>query len=549
MNEIQKYLAQNFQEVDYSYRHHNHVLVAPPELLHTLLTELKINHGFIMLLDICGVDNLQRNHSKRFECVYHLLNMGEHQRLRLRIPINKGESLPCITDIWKTADWFEQEAWDMFGIEFKGKKKKRLLTHKDFVGHPLQKNYAHQNIQKLASPQEISFENQDLPHMRHSINIEPFNPAIGGILKIALELEGDIVKKTRLELGYLHRCFEKICESLSYNQIIPYTDRLNYCSASMNNIGWCQSIETLMDIQIPDRAKVIRMIVAEISRIADHMLCIETTATGIGAISHHALGSKIREQIYQLFEKLCGSRITVSLSRIGGMAFDVPYPWIGECREHANSILKKIKILDRELTRNSTWIARTKVCPVSAENAIEWGYTGPCLRACGVNYDIRKASPYYFYQDIDFEIPLGINGDCYDRYLVRIEEIKQSLKMVLQLLDNIPLGPIMSNDERVALPDKPSVHTDRNSFLKHMDRIQQGIRPPKEEIYSCTEAANGELGFYIISEGDSQPYRVKVRPPCFPILQSFPESILESHLPDAIMSLSSMNIVPGELER
>ena len=548
MSKLQKYLTQNFPEVDYSPQHQDHVLVASPTLIHPLLTNLKENYGFIMLLDICGVDHLKKNHSKRFECVYHLLNMGEHQRLRLRIPIDIKESLPSITDIWKSADWFEREVWDMFGIEFKDKKKERLLTHKDFVGHPLQKDYDHSHIQKLSSPQEISFENPN-QSLRHSIHIEPFNPVTQGILKIALELEGETVKRTQLELGYLHRCFEKICEGLSYNQVIPYTDRLNYCSAAMNSIGWCKSVETLMDIEIPDRAKVIRMIVAELSRVADHILCIETTAIGIGAISHHSLGLRLREQIYRLFEKLCGARITVSLTRIGGMAQDISLPWMKECRNCVNDILKKIIPFERYLTRNSTWLTRTKVCSISAEDAIEWGYTGPCLRACGVNYDIRQDSPYYFYKDIDFEIPLGINGDCYDRYLVRVEEIKQSLKMVLQLLDNLPWGPIMSEDDRVALPDKESVHTDRRSFIKHVDRIQQGIIPPTGEIYSCTEAANGELGFYLISDGSAHPYRVKVRPPCFPILQSLPQTIHDWLLPDAIISLSSMNIVPGELER
>ena len=548
MNKLREHLTQHFRDVRYSFQNGNHVLVAPSHLLHPLLTDLKKHCGFIMLLDICGVDNLQREQSKRFECVYHLLNMGEHQRLRLRIPIDKDESLPSITDIWKSANWFEREAWDMFGIEFNGMKKERLLTHRDFIGHPLRKDYAHPDIQKLSSPQELS-SNEPLPTLRHRVNIEPLNPATRGIVKMGLELEGETVKQTHLELGHLHRCFEKICEGLSYNQIVPYTDRLNYCSAAMNNIGWCKSIETMMNIDIPDRAKVIRMIVAELSRIADHILCVETTASGIGAISHHAIGSGLREQIYQLFEKLCGSRITVSLTRVGGMAWDIPFPWIQECRECAHNILRKMKYFERTLTRNKIWLARTQVCPVSAEDAIEWGHTGPCLRACGVNYDIRKASPYYFYEDIDFEIPLGINGNCYDRYLVRIEEIKQSLKIILQLLDNIPLGPIMTDDERVALPEPSSVRNNRSSFLKHVDKIQRGFSPPQGDIYSCTEAANGELGFYVISDGKQHPYRVKVRPPCFPILQSFPDTVRESQLPDAVIALSSMNVVPGELER
>jgi NADH-quinone oxidoreductase subunit C/D len=537
------------------------VLFSDSKNLTKLFSTLRDEQGFNMLLDICGVDNLNRptsewTHGKRFEAVYHLLNMETHERIRLRVPVNvdNGETLPSAMPFWKGADWFEREAWDMIGISFDGRKKERLLTHHEFVGHPLRKDYRADHNQPLSESQDIYFEPDPLlspedAMKREWINIGPSHPATHGTLRIMAEIEGEVIKRSRLEIGYLHRCFEKMCETHLYNQVIPYTDRLNYCSSPMNNIGWCKAIEDMMGIEIPDRAKALRMILAELSRVIDHLVCIGANAVDLGALTTFWYCFEPRELVYTLFEKLCGARLTVSLTRIGGMAQELPVGWVTDCLETVKLISKHIEDVDKMLTKNKIWVDRTKVCPISGANAIQWGFTGPCLRATGVNYDIRKATPYYFYNDVEFEVPLGHNGDVYDRYLVRMEEMRQSLKIVEQVLNNLPVGPVQSLDKRISLPPKKEVYTNIEGLMNHFMLIMKGVRPPVGEIYSSTEAANGELGFYVISDGGSNPYRVKVRPPCFAIYQSFPEIIQNKMISDALAELSSMNVIAGELDR
>jgi NADH-quinone oxidoreductase subunit C/D len=455
---------------------------------------------------------------------------------------------------WKSADWFEREAWDMFGISFEGRKKERLLTHNQFVGHPLRKDYRSDYSQPLSESQDIYFEPDPSispadAAKREWINIGPSHPATHGALRIMAEIEGEVIKRSKLEIGYLHRCFEKMAETHMYNQVIPYTDRLNYCSSPMNNVGYCKAIEDMMGIEIPDRAKALRMVLAELSRVIDHMVCIGANAVDLGALTPFWYCFEAREHVYELFEKLCGARLTVSLTRIGGMAQELPVGWVTDCLEKVKIISKNVEEVDSLLTKNKIWVARTKVCPITPENAVQWGYTGPCLRATGVNYDIRKATPYYFYKDVEFEVPLGQNGDCYDRYLVRVEEMRQSLKIVEQVLNNLPMGPVQSLDKHICLPPKKEVYTNIEGLMNHFMLVMKGVRPKVGEVYSATEAANGELGFYVISDGSANPYRVKVRPPCFSIYQSFGEIIQNKMISDALAQLGAMNIIAGELDR
>jgi len=363
------------------------------------------------------------------------------------------------------------------------------------------------------------------------------------------EIEGEVIKRSKLEIGYLHRCFEKMTENHLYNQVIPYTDRLNYCSSPMNNIGWCKAVEDMMGIEIPDRAMAIRMVLAELSRIIDHLVCIGAGAVDLGALTTMFFCLEERERVYELFEKLSGARLTVSLTRIGGMAQELPVGWVTDCLTVVQKMEKGIAEVDRLLTKNKIYVDRTRVCPISAADAISWGYTGPCLRAAGVNYDLRKTNPYYFYKDVDFEIPIGQNGDPYDRYLVRMEEMRQSLRIIKQVLNNIPSGPYQSLDKRVCIPPKKEVYTNIEGLMNHFMLVMKGVRPQVGEIYSATEAANGELGFYIISDGGPNPYRVKVRPPCFAIYQSMSEVVQGHMISDLIAELGSMNIIAGELDR
>jgi NADH-quinone oxidoreductase subunit C/D len=558
--QFQQDLALRFKD-KYNFVFNNHVLIIDLKETFDVMRALKDELGFNMLLDVCGVDNLKRpksewEHGKRFESVYHLLNMDKHERIRVRIPVDvlKGEKVPSVMSFWKGADWFEREAWDMFGIEYEGRKKERLLTHHEFVGHPLRKDYAATHNQPLSESQDIYFEpdpsiSPEDAAKREWINIGPSHPATHGTLRIMAEIEGEVIKRSKLEIGYLHRCFEKMCETHLYNQVIPYTDRLNYCSAPMNNIGWCKAIEDMMGIDIPDRAKALRMVLAELSRVIDHLVCVGAAAVDLGALTSFWFCFEQREKVYELFEKLCGARLTVSLTRIGGMAQELPVGWVTDCLETVKQIQINIEEVDRLLTKNKIWIERTRVCPISKEDAIAWGYTGPCLRAAGVNYDIRKANPYYFYNDVQFEVPVGYSGDNYDRYLVRMEEMRQSLKIVRQVLDNLPSGPVQSLDKAICLPPKKEVYTNIEGLMNHFMLVMKGVTPPVGEIYSSTEAANGELGFYVISDGGKNPYRVKCRPPCFAIYQSFSEVIQNKLISDAIAELGAMNIIAGELDR
>ncbi len=545
----------------YQFNFNNHVLFTSTKKLLEVMNKLKNDFGFNMLLDVCGVDNLKRPesdwpHKIRFESVYHLLNMEKHERIRVRVPVDimAGEVVPSVMSLWKGADWFEREAWDMFGISYEGRKKERLLTHHEFVGHPLRKDYEATLNQPLSESKDIYFDpdptiTAEEALKREWINIGPSHPATHGTLRIMAEIEGEVIKRSKLEIGYLHRCFEKMCENHLYNQVIPYTDRLNYCSAPMNNIGWCKAIEDMMGIEIPDRAKALRMVLAELSRVIDHLVCIGTNAVDLGALTSFWFCFEQRERVYELFEKLCGARLTVSLTRIGGMAQELPVGWVTDCLETVKIIQANIEEVDRLLTKNKIWIERTRVCPVTKEDAIAWGYTGPCLRAAGVNYDIRKANPYYFYNDVQFEVPVGIQGDNYDRYLVRMEEMRQSLKIVRQVLDNLPSGSYTSLDKSICLPPKKEVYTNIEGLMNHFMLVMKGVRPPVGEFYSATEAANGELGFYIISDGGKYPYRVKCRPPCFAIYQSFSEVIQNKLISDAVAELGAMNIIAGELDR
>lgn len=554
-------LESRFGVENYLYKFDNHVLFAKTSNIIEVLRTLKETLGFNMALDVCGVDNLKRpksewTHGKRFEVVYHLLNMETHQRVRVRVPVDVegGETIPSAMSLWKGVDWFEREAWDMYGMTFEGRKKERLLTHHEFIGHPLRKDYEATKNQPLSQSLDIHFEpdptlTAEQLAVREWINIGPSHPATHGTLRIMTELEGEVIKRSKLEIGYLHRCFEKMCENHLYNQVVPYTDRLNYCSAPMNNIGWCKAIEDMMGVKIPDRAMALRMVLAELSRVIDHLVCIGAAAVDVGALTSFWFCFEQRERVYELFEKLCGARLTVSLTRIGGMSHELPVGWVTDCLEAVKEISKNIEEVDRLLTKNKIWVDRTRVCPVTAQDAISWGYTGPCLRASGVNYDIRKVQPYYFYKDVDFEVPVGHRGDPYDRYLVRMEEMRQSLKIVRQVLDNLPTGPVQSLDKRVCLPPKKEVYTNIEGLMNHFMLVMKGVRPPVGEIYSATEAANGELGFYVISDGGQSPYRVKCRPPCFAIFQSFNEVVQNAMIADAVAELGSMNIIAGELDR
>lgn len=531
------------------------LLIEPSELIGTLELAFQ-NYPFLM--DVCAVDYPERE--KRFDVVYHLANPEKGNRLRIRTQLGEGETIESATSIYKSANWFEREAWDLFGIVFKNHPNlRRILCHEDFVGHPLRKDYPADQSQECRTPLEHTLEKdrarmlaeqEDYLSDRVWINMGPAHPATHGTLRFMAVLSGETIEKVDVEIGYLHRCFEKMCESHNYNQIIPYTDRLNYCSAPINNNVWCRTIENMLGIQAPPRAQVIRVILDEFSRIIDHFVCTITNILDIGAMTNFWLGFQAREAVYDLFEKLCGARLTVSLARIGGLGFDIPDGWVNQARETLKVIRQARDEVDRLCTKNRILVKRmVGIAPISGADAINWGFTGPCLRAAGVARDLRVDAPYSMYNEFEFDIPVGHRGDSYDRYMVRMEEILQSCRIIEQALDNIPSGPVKVDDPAVSLPEKQNVYGNIEGLMNQFMLVIHGIQPPKGEYYGYGEGANGELGFYIVSDGSGTPYRVKCRPPCFAIFQALPSMIEGQMIADVISALGSINIIAGELDR
>lgn len=522
----------------------------------SVLRHFKDNGHYDFLMDVCGVDYPQDE--KRFEVVYQLFSSKKAKRLRLKTRVGEGEKVPSATPVWKGADWFEREAYDMFGVEFEGHPNlTRILTHHQFEGYPLRKDYAADRQQPCSYPLPVHFrEDKDPVHPAPinqelmSLNIGPCHPATHGTLRVMAALDGEKIAKANVELGFLHRCFEKMAETHPYNQVIPYTDRLNYCSAPMNNVGYCHAVEKMLGIELPPRAQAMRVILCELSRVIDHVICIAANAVDLGALTGFFYLFGLREKVYILFEKLCGARLTVSMTRIGGMAQDAPEGWFKDVLDTCDEIDRVVDEIDTLLTGNKIWLERTQgVGAISAEEAIAWGYTGPCLRATGVNLDLRKVAPYYGYDSLDFDVPIGTTGDVYDRYKVRLEEMRQSVRIVRQVAKNVPGGDYTVRDKDIVLPEKKDVYGNIEGLMNHFMLVINGLRPPKGEVYAATEAANGELGFYLVSDGSGRPYRLKVRPPCFAIYQSFPDSITGGLVADVIAILGSMNLIAGELDR
>jgi len=353
-----------------------------------------------------------------------------------------------------------------------------------------------------------------------------------------------------LEIGYLHRGFEKMCESVTWTNVFPYTDRLNYCSAIMNNIGYALAVEKLCGIETTERCKYIRVVTNELSRISDHYTNIAAAALELGALTAFIYFVEAREIVWDLLEKVCGARLTSNYIRIGGLMCDLPPGF----DEDLKAVYPKLDYLfddvDKLLTKNRIFLDRMRdTGGISAESAINWGFTGPCLRACGVDYDVRKAHPYLVYDKIDFDIPIGTVGDNFDRYLVRMEEIKQSLKIIKQAMKDMPDGPINVNNPYMRVPSKEDVYSKMEEMIAHFKMVIDGLKPPVGEVYFPTEAANGELGFYLVSDGTGKPYKCRVRPPCFTMTASMQEICKGGMLADIIPTFDMINMIGGECDR
>lgn len=382
------------------------------------------------------------------------------------------------------------------------------------------------------------------------LNMGPQHPATHGVLRVVLQLEGERIKKATPDLGYLHRGVEKLCEDLTYQQVIPHTDRLDYICSMTNNFAYVRAVEKLLDVTIPERGEYVRTVIAEMQRIVGHLFWLGTQALDIGAMTVFFWTFREREVLLDLFEEICGARLTMNYFRIGGVNGDLSPEVIGTLRKFLKEFPSKIKEYDRLLIQNRIWIARTRdVAVISAEDAINFGLTGPTLRGSGVNYDIRKSEPYAAYDKIEWEVPLGKNGDTYDRYYIRVQEMKQSARIIVQCLDALPDGPIYSDLPEVVAPPKEKVMEDMQSLIHHFIIFTSGFRPPKGEVYVATEAPKGELGFGIVSDGSAKPYRLKIRAPSFVHMGAFDHMARGYMIADIVTIFGSYDIVMGECDR
>jgi len=432
------------------------------------------------------------------------------------------------------------------------------------------------------------------------LNVGPSHPAMHGVIRLITELEGETVVNVSAEIGYLHRAFEKSCENSSWTQAVPYTDRLNYVSPLINNFGYCGAVEKLLGIEITDRCKYIRVLMSEISRITDHLTCVAASAMELGAMTAFLYLMKAREYLYEIIEEVTGARLTISYGRIGGVKGDLPHGMEERLEAALEKTEQEISQVDKLLTRNRIWVDRTRdVGILTKEDAKSYAITGPVARASGIDYDVRKAFPHFAYEQMDFEVPLGERGDNYDRYLVRMEEMRQSIRIIRQVMTEIPGGPvnvdaegnimdafdmvdraklgktagfrqviatvgptldgmqnpyhkrIMPDDKRVVLPSKENTYGNIEGLMNHFKLIMDyhGIRPPQGSTYFSVEGANGELGFYVASDGKDRPYRVRVRPPCFFNMAGLHKMLIGYMMADIVATFGSINMIAGELDR
>jgi NADH-quinone oxidoreductase subunit D len=395
----------------------------------------------------------------------------------------------------------------------------------------------------------ITIHPEDIDKRYSTLNLGPTHPATHGIFQNILTMDGEIIIDAEQTVGYIHRAFEKIAEHRPYYQIKTLTDRMNYCSSPINNIGWDMTVEKLLGIKTNKRIDYMRIIVMELARITDHLICNSVIGVDSGALTGFTYVFQEREAIYEIYEEMCGARLTTNLGRIGGFERDFTPTAIRKIRELIKRLPGKLKEFEKLLMRNRIFMDRTiGVGGISPERALNYGFTGPNLRAAGVDYDVRERAPYSSYEDFEFIIPVGTQGDTYDRFCVREEELWQSLKLVGNALENLPQGDFHMDVPENYLPPKEDVYSKMEALIYHFKIVMGEINMPVGEVYHAVEGGNGELGFYLVSDGGRMPYRLHFRRPCFIYYQAFPEMIKGAVLSDAILTMSSMNVIAGELD-
>jgi NADH-quinone oxidoreductase subunit C/D len=539
-----------------------------------LYLKTAIDYPYKMLYDLTVIDERVRSHRQGqpesdFTIVYHLLSYDRNEDIRIKVPL-KGEypSLPSITTLWKSADWYEREAWDMFGIKFNGHPHlKRILMPPTWKGHPLRKDHPARATEmgpfqlpdekEEAEQMALQFRPEDWGMQRETedtdfmfLNLGPQHPGTHGLIRFILQLDGEEITNAVLDIGYHHRGAEKMGERQSWHTYIPYTDRVDYLGGTMNNLAYVLAAEKLAGIEVPKRAQTIRVMLAELFRIASHLVWYGTFAQDVGALSPVFYMFTDRERVFDIIEAVCGGRMHPEWFRIGGVAQDLPKGWDSLVRNFLTYLPPRLKEYDTIVMQNRIFKARTKgVGKYTLHDAVEWGVTGPGLRACGLEWDFRKKRPYSGYENFEFDIPTADHGDCYDRGLVRVEEIRQSLRIIEQCVNNMPSGPYKSAQPLATPPLKERTMHDIETLINHFLSVSWGPVIPPGEAFFGIEATKGNNGYYLISDGSTVSYRTRIRTPSFPHLQMVPTLSKGLMIADLLAILGSIDFILSDLDR
>lgn len=534
----------------------------------------EISHPFPFLFDLTAIDERSRKKdihypSTHFTLVYHLFSFDRNSFLRIKVAL-RGEypAAPSITNVWSNASWYEREVFDMFGIRFDGHPHlTRILMPLTWEGHPLRKEHParatemgpfqlwdeKQDREQSAlqfRPEDWGMELQSEDSDFMFLNIGPQHPGTHGVLRIVLQLDGEDIIQAVPDIGFHHRGAEKMAERQSWHTYIPYTDRIDYLGGVNNNLAYLLSVENLAGIQIPERAKVIRVMMCELFRIASHLVWYGTFAQDVGQLSPVFYMFTDRERVFDIVEAVCGGRMHPNWFRIGGVAQDLPKGWDVLVKKFLDYFPSRLREYDNLVLKNSLFKARTEGIGIfTAEEAIEWGATGANLRACGVDWDFRKKRPYSGYEMFDFDIPLGNNGDCFDRAKVRVEEMRQSLRIIEQCWKNMPAGSYKADHPLTTPPIKKNTMQDIETLITHFLGVSWGPVIPPGESLSCIEAPKGANGYYAISDGNTSPYRVRIRTPSFAHMQMVPYISRGYTVADLLSILGAMDYVLADIDR